>query len=711
MKRTAKYTFWICTLLVLVGLTCRLLWQASRTETGQETLRLQWRDATWGLAVGNRTPIHSQEPATQARLWLDEIDRTVSRDGSDAELTIGAALVLDSPSQEYVSKYLKRIETIPGLGAFPELDEEGLKAAEDAFEAQCKERCLELAAKATEADPANVDWWRLRALLLWRYSMYSYDDSPRVDNWLEILQEASQHDPENALYDYLAAHFYWESSAEVDFQGETEQLAVKDAERFDRGVHHFEQGQKKTFFVVGDAGFSAVERFLSETAVPITDHEKIVNSRPIHMRRSLLLRGVWRWHGYRADAVAAEGDVRKALAMQRENLHLLNQFTGVGASAEYDNIAIARRVSTSYQMSTIVRKHKELFSAEVIEEIAVLEENARLTKTVVEQAARELAKNRPQRRTGITITGRPSTVLSALAVGIAPSLAIILTFVGVLAVGFSRIVSECELPKVGVIGHLFSFVAAFMCTALVFGLAPSKIVPPLIQAWMLTILVIVSPVAVVSWVVWTWLRRRAFRFSLRALLMVVFAFSVLFGIVAVARPNGESFAQLPFDLSIPALGWEGWDAKSLENVIRPDASWLWAALQWTAYYGQYLTVVVWAAIVAFLLHVKLRRYHARTGGVAPAFRNFLGAWIRSQGHACLTLSALVTILYLSFAPAVLAEADRHFQENIAFARKPSDHWSKVQRAVERVRADQELIDQLRGKAVTEIAEERSSESE
>lgn len=164
--------------------------------------------------------------------------------------------MLDSPSQEYVSKYLKRIETIPGFGAFPELDEEGLKAAEDAFEAQCKERCLELAAQATEADPTNVDWWRLRALLIWRYSMYSYDDSPRVDNWLEILQDASQHDPENALYDYLAAHFYWESSAEVDFQGETEQLAVKDAERFDRGVHHFEQGQKRTFFVVGDAGFA-----------------------------------------------------------------------------------------------------------------------------------------------------------------------------------------------------------------------------------------------------------------------------------------------------------------------------------------------------------------------------------------------------------------------------------------------------------------------
>ena len=541
--------------------------------------------------------------------------------------------------------------------------------------------------------------------------MHSYDDSPRIDNWLEILQEASQHDSENALYDYLAAHFYWESSAEVDFQGMTEQLVVKDAEQFDRGVRHFEQGQKKTFFVVGDAGFSAVEKFLSETAIPITDHEKIVNSRLIHMRRSLLLRSVWRWHGYRADAVAAEGDVRKALAMQRESIRLLNQFTGVGASAQYDNVALVCRNSTTYQMNTLVRKHKELFSAEEIEEIAVLEENARLTNKVVEQAARELAKNRPQRQTGITITGSPFAVLSALVVWISPSLVVILIVVGLLAVGLSRIGSERDLPKIGVVGQLLSLVAACMCTVVVFGLAPSKIVPPAIQAWVLTTLVIVSPIAVVSWVAWIWLRRRAFKFSLRAMLMCVLAFSVLFGIVAVARPNAESFTQLPFDLSIPARGWEGLDAQSLENAFSPRAIWLWAVLQWTTYYGQYLTVAVWAAIVAFLLRFKLRRYHARTGGIRLTFRNFLGVWTRSQGRACLTLSALVTILYLSFAPDVIAETERHFQENIAFAREPNDHWSKVERAVERVRADQELVDQLRATAVAEIAEERSSESE
>jgi hypothetical protein len=35
---------------------------------------------------------------------------------------MGAALVLDSPSPEYVSRYVKKINKLPGFGTFPELD-------------------------------------------------------------------------------------------------------------------------------------------------------------------------------------------------------------------------------------------------------------------------------------------------------------------------------------------------------------------------------------------------------------------------------------------------------------------------------------------------------------------------------------------------------------------------------------------------------------
>lgn len=709
VKRTVKHTFVICTVLLLVSLTCRLVWHAARTETGLETLRLQWRDATWGLLFGKRTPIHSQLPSIQARQWLDEIDRIIAGDVSEAELAMGAALVLDNPSQEYVSKYLKSIGTIPGFGIFPTLDNEGLKEVEDAFEKECKTRCLELAAKATEIDPENVDWWRLRALMLWRYSMHAYDDSPRADNWLEILHEASQHDPDNALYDYLSAHFYWAASSEVEFQSMSERFVVTDTERFARGIRHFEQGQKKVIFAVGDAGYSAVERFLSESAIPITEHEKIVGSRLIHIRRSILLRDVWRVHGYRADAVMADGDVRKAFTMQHENLQMLNQFASVGPSAEYDNVAMTLRVSTTHRLNTLASEHREALRAEEIEETLVLEEKDRLSKKVVEQAMREMAKNRLRRSTALVSSAIPSAVLSTLVVEISPSLAVILIMLSMLAIPLSRIGSDQELPKIGVVGLILSFVMAFTCTVAVFGLAPSKVVTPATQAWVLTVLLIASPVAVISWIAWNMLSRRAFKFSLRAMLICILGFSVLFGIVAAARPAAESFTQLPFDLSIPALGWEGLDAKSLENAVSHLSRWRWAVFQWTAYYGQYLTIAIWATIVALLLQFKLNRFYSRTKEVRPSFGNFLGAWARSQGRACLALSTVLAFLYLICAPAVNVEIERHFQESIAFAREPNSHWAKVEQAVARVRADHELMDQLRYTVLLEIAEQRSVE--
>ncbi len=711
MKRVAKKTFWICTLLLLVGLTCRLLWQASRTETGLETLRLQWRDATWGLVVGKRTPIHSEDPTVQARQWLDEIDRVLHSERCDAESTMGAALVLDSPSAGYKIRYLKRIDT---LRTFTSLawSTDGLKAAEDDFEAQCKEECLALAAKATELDPTNVEWWRLRALLLWREATYSFDDAPRVNHWLEILEEASQHDADNALYDYLAAHFYWASAEveffEMDLSGTDARLVVQDAERFNRGISHFEQGQKKPYFAVGDAGFSAVAEFLSDTAIPITDHDKIIESRLIHARRASLLLSVWQWQDSRASEVEA-GDIQKALAMRRKNLRLIDQFTGASASTKYDSIAIAVRSATAYRINTLVNEHKELFPAAEIDDARALEESARLTSKVVKSALK-LVKNGPQRQAGTVITGSPTTVICALFVEISPSLVVILMLVGFLAIGFSRIGRDRDLPRIGAIGHSLSLAAAFLYSVVVFGLAPSKIIPPSIQAWVLTTLVIASPIVLASWVGWSWLRRRAFKFSLRAMLTCMFALSVLFGVVVSTSPSARSFAQLPFDLSIPARGWEGVDGESLERVLLPLGSGLWAVLQWTAYYGQYLTLGAWAAIAALLLRFKLRRLHARTGGLAPTFPNFLGAWIGSLGRAFLALSALVTILYLSFAPAVVARAEREFQDKMTFARQPSDHWSEVERAVQHVRSNQKRVEQLRAAAKAEIAEQRLFES-
>lgn len=699
VKRVVTCTFWIVAGLLLVGLAGRLLWFAANTETGLAMLHVQATDATWGWFAGNHTPIHSQEPATQARLWLEEIDHGLARESRDAEWMMGAAIVLDSPSQAYVGKYLKKIQASP-VGMIPTMNNDGLRAAENAFETACKVKCLELAARATEIEPDNVHWWRLRALLLWRHSHYSLDNSPRVENWLEVLQEASRHDPDNALYDYLAALFFWDSSAETVYEGAGPQLIVKNAERFARGASHFERGQKKAVLAYSDEGLHTVVEFLQTTKVPVVEHERIVYDRFLSIRRSMLLRDVRYWHTLRAKQAADEGDVRKALAMHRENLRVVNQYTKAGASAEFDEIATWLREGTATQFDLLMRRHEDMFSAAEIENSRVLEENAWLTKKVFQQAARDLAGNRPPPNSAY---GSPFDVTSYIVFGVTPSLVVVLILAGLLALGLSRIGGRRELPTVGVAWHSLSLAGAFALTVVVFGLAPVGIIPPIVQNWVLTVLVLVAPVGLVLWIGWAWLRRRAFKFSLRAMLVCVFVFSVLLGIVVAARPTAMAFAQLPFDLSIPARGWNDLDAQSLETVIKPLAIWLWAMFQWVAYQSHYFMFALWAVLVAFVLHFKWRRTSPSSDDDPRTFRNFAGVWARSIGFACLTCSALAAILYLSLAPAVLARTELDFQEKIAFARSPAEHWLKVEAAVKRVRADEKLVEELRAEAVAEIA--------
>ena len=38
----------------------------------------------------------------------------------------------------------------------------------------------------------------------------------RVPDWLAVLRECQRHDPDNALYDYLAAQHYWKDAIRYD---------------------------------------------------------------------------------------------------------------------------------------------------------------------------------------------------------------------------------------------------------------------------------------------------------------------------------------------------------------------------------------------------------------------------------------------------------------------------------------------------------------
>lgn len=685
---------WLCTGLLVAMLAGRVLWIALHAETGFETLRSQWVDAVRALAFRPRVPVSQQEPIDQAEFWLDAVDHVVAVAPENAELTMGAALVLDCPSPEYVGRYIRRIHSFPGGGQMPSLDDDGIKQANDAFEGACKSRCLELAATATKLEPTNVDWWRLRAFLLWRNAFYSYDSKPRDPNWQTVLEDCATHDPDNALYDYLVAYFLWEASVEIEYSGSKDRLTVHDKATFDRSRDCFHRGQAKPMFAVGDAGFTAAELFVAAASIPETEQPEVVNGRSILYRRSILLRAIARWQGQLADQAMEVGDFRRALALHRENLRLFDQFSAAGRSAEYDNILMACRAGTAAALVEIATDFQNELLTDELQEVQTIAEQASIDQAVVQQAAQSLAGSPQQPSTGMTFRSDAGTVALFMTVAALVSSVIALALLGLVAEALARGNSKSTNPNITVAEHALLLLASLGVTVTVFGLAPAGLISEQTQAWGFTTLIMGAALAIVVWVVWTWRRPTRIRFSLRSLMICFLVVSLLLTLVAALRPVVVCVSTFPFQLKIPALSWQSWDAAVLETLIRQVASWLWPVCQWTLYLGPFVTFAIWVTFVATLLQLK-SQFNPRTSQRRTlSLGERLGDLGLSLRGPCFVLAAIALLAYLYLAPRTIELVEQHFQSQMAFARNPNDHWSKVERAVQAVRANPQLMAEI-----------------
>ncbi len=367
-------------------------------------------------------------------------------------------------------------------------------------------------------------------------------------------------------------------------------------------------------------------------------------------------------------------------------------------------------MATTAQLSEFAAENRDSISAEQLREINILDEGARLDQKVVEKAAQDLSKGKSMRVTGATWSGSPTKVVSAVIVGVSPSLVVVLVLIAVVAQVLSRALPSRDLPTVGPVGQTLAVLGACVVSVVVFGLAPSRIVSSEIQAWVLTVLVIITPIIIVSVVAWGRLRRRAFKFSLRAVLVSMSLLCVLLGLVSITQPETDSFTQIPFDLTIPARGWGGLGATSLEKAILPLGNWLWAVLQWCAYYGHFLTVAIWAGMIAVLLWLKVRSVPQDFNGVTPTCLERMGALCRSLGRPSLLMAALTLVLYLFFLPGVVDAVEQEFQSKMSFARNPNEHWSKVEQAVQKVRSNGVMMEQLMESVLAGTSENTPSDA-
>jgi hypothetical protein len=698
IKQHAVLGLWLCILLSCLSLSARLLWLASQTETGLTILRLQWRDATIGWILGNHQPITSREPSEQAEFWLPEVDRILKAHPNDARMTMGAALVLDSPANGYIARYSKAVSLPSAARIIPTFDNDGIKRAKDAFEKRCKQRCLELAAKATEFDSANVEWRRMRASLLSRDSGESREIA-RDPRWREILDECARHDPENALYDYLAAYFFWEENSEFDYSAQDIRLIVKDDLGFRKGIECFERGQIKPYLAFSNVGSKVMEEFLEKSRLPITEHPIILNSNSVDSCYHRLLFALQRLQAGRADEMASNGEIEKALSLDGQYLHLLDQYKAQNAMGDEDTTVSLVKTRALWILKTHTEKRKNPLNDAETKRIVSLLEAAQLDIKVSIQAMREnIVPSAARQYADFGI---------ALYVAIAPSFISLLLSAILVLLMLARRFTKDEVPVVGPLGQIFAFLIALTVVFALFGLMPAKIVPVKVQEWIFTVGFLISPCILVFWICWRWLQRHSYQFSIRAMLIGTVVFYLLLGVIFAFASFITDF---PFHFSMPARDCEGVNAVILEDAITNKYGiCAWAAYQWFIYYGHCVTLLVWTGLIALFYLRKIRKRQCQTDVVPFGLRKFTSGLLRSFARPAMSIAVFLFLAYLMLTPIFLDRIEKEFQKNITFARSPESCLAEIKQKIKNVRSDEASMNLL--KAASKVEEVKSTEDD
>jgi hypothetical protein len=604
---------------------------------------------------------------------------------------MGAALVLDSPGTEYLRSHLDAIRIVSGR-TFPEMDVESAQRAADEFEERCHRRCLELAEQATKLDPQKVDWWRLRAALLFPAGRAA----PRDPRWLVLLDDFQTHDPDNALYDYLAAKQLWNQSTKWVRGDPDIQLEILDDEACQEGVYRFNRAQSKPFLALGDVGFTVTADLLKLARIAAQDHPNIVNGCLVHFRRSLVIHDLWRWQFWRAGQEVERGDIGAAVAGKREGLRLIAQHTAAGNSTANDSQMSELKVMTAKWLKKLAVEHPQAVSPSEIEEFDANLKRALIEQMSLRRAAQTLPQNQPKPKRDQSVLG-VAISFGELFLAFAPQLIVVLFLIGIAGTIALRWLPTPGV-SVGPLGQSCAFLCAATLTIVLFALGPGGIISREAQEWIVTTLILLIPTALSAWFGWRAFQRRRYQFSLRVFLIASFVLPLM---CAAAAAVLES---LPFGFSIGPYARGSIDAERLGQWFSAQGAraW-WAAGQWTAYHGHLWTAAIWVCLVALLYQWKVLSLARRDPPQkAASLRNRAVGLVASISYPALAMSGFLLALYLVVEPRALKELDRRYQQEMAFARNPDAFWQMVETAVQAVRSNQAGMAEIEARAAAEV---------
>jgi hypothetical protein len=673
--------FFAAVTLVIVVLTGRLLWIASHLEAGMETLGSMMRDGLLGWIGIEPFSLPDRPPQKQAQFWMDKTASILMDNPPDPELLLGAAWILDSPSQDYLSNHVdwNAVRTTPTRP--PVLNVKEIASAEEQFEAICNARCMHFAELATTHDAANVLYWRSRALLVSKGSTHFATQPLRISDPLPLWKECAKHDPSNALYDYLAARHISGSACHIDYPEDKNEtlLVVDDADLFAKCLRHLDQALQKPLFAIGEGALPAMNEILAASGLSLDSQVRIALSRSVNIRRSSMLLELWRLQSARMDDQLRRDDLSKALAIGRQQLQMLSHGNLPDEFWRFDNVVLSLTRSTLERLDEIAHDHPQLVTAN--EQLHWTSVRQDLEKRAEQLNAMDWIRTDAHRSTFTS-----ARILEAMFANSALSTAYLLAAISGLCSGLAWwfSMSGDGISRFGIARPAIVWIVVIGLSFVLFGLVPAHFLSTAARRWANSILIWTAEallfLAIAYSVMWS-LRRRNYRWSLKEMAIAVAACGALFLVLPVfqyfLRPLHENEPDfLPSERGLGRYGM---------GITLSD--WQWAVFQWFLWEGITITALSATFILAvwYAMH-GIRKQEPSNGTIRRIYnRAYLSGMLRTIGQSSLVMASILIIIWLWLIPAQLNLVEDAYQVRMNYVRDPAKYYKDLL-----IRADAEI---------------------
>ena len=603
----------------------------------------------------------------------------------------GAAILLDSPGYGFVCRHL----TASRNSWYPERDTEELSRLLHQFETKCRNQCRAMAAKATELEPGNACWWRLRALLLWGSNSCSDEYKVRTEDWLELVERCKAHDFNNALYDYLAALHLLNESVEDYYSDGKSHFKITNSQEYDQALQYLQRAQKLSKCLIDDDGTPALFAFLKRTSISSFDRASIANkANNIKAPVEDMLIDLLQHQSLQIDEAEQSGDVTDLLLLHLEQRLMLNQFCHPDSIMYLGWFRWVDLRETLKNCQDFAEFHPELVRADLLAEIEADYKKAEIDEKVFWAADRRIPHMKERPATASNPLTQSFDSFEALSSSF--SNIVLLTLSPLLIIGFGSCLAGNVIggagPKspgiLGIIRHAICWLAGFGLTFVVLGITMRGI-PPETQRWIIVALFILPLFAVFYWSFWIFIKNRNAQYGLYVL--VIFLILIVVGqrLFLFTSDDPNNIKRLYLPARVPPASWRGMNPYVLQDILGPHSGyWNLALWQWLAYMGPYISIGIASILVICWYNIRYKRIAPETGSQMQS--RWAGMFV-CLGRSMLFCACLVIMGCLLIVPSFIGLAEENYRDDMAYIRNPHQYQDSMKAAMAEVRANKDFM--------------------